>query len=219
MVIQLFGHPFSSYTWKAQIAFYENDTPFKFRMIDPDHPENSAELSRRSAVGKFPLLVDADAAVFEATAIIEYLDAVHPGPLKLVPDNPKAAVKVRMMDRVFDNYVMNVMTVIVGNALRAEEHRDPYGVERARADLNRIYAWLDGELAGRDWACGADFTLADCAAAPALFYADWAHPIGDERVTLKAYRARLLARRSVARCVDDARPYRAYFPLGAPDRD
>jgi glutathione S-transferase len=219
MVIQLFGHPFSSYTWKAEIAFYENDTPFEFRMVDPEHPENGAELSRRSAVGKFPLLVDGDTAVFEATAIIEYIEAEHPGPVRLIPANPEAAVKVRMMDRVFDNYVMNVMTVMVGNALRPEEHRDPYGVERARADLDRIYAWLDGELAGRDWACGADFTLADCAAAPSLFYADWVHPIAEKHTALKAYRGRLMARPSVARCIDDARPYRAYFPLGAPDRD
>lgn len=123
------------------------------------------------------------------------------------------------MDRVFDNYVMNVMSVIVSNALRPEEHLDPYGVERARRDLDKIYAWLDGELAGREWACGPDFTLADCAAAPSLFYADWAHPIANNLATLKAYRARLLSRHSVARCVDDARPFRAYFPLGAPDRD
>jgi glutathione S-transferase len=219
MVIQLFGHPFSSYTWKAQIAFYENDIPFEFRMIDPDHPDNGAELSRLSAVGKFPLIVDGDVAVYEATSIIEYLDAVYPGPVRLLPDNPRTSVKERMMDRVFDNYVMNVMTVIVGDALRPENHRDPYGVDRARADLDRIYGWLDSELAGLDWACGTDFTLADCAAAPALFYADWANPIADRHVALKAYRARLLARPSVARCVDDARPYRAYFPLGAPDRD
>ncbi|MEP6549407.1 MAG: glutathione S-transferase family protein [Gammaproteobacteria bacterium] len=219
MVIQLFGHPFSSYTWKAKIALYENDTPFSFRMIDPHYPENCAELSRRSAVGKFPLLIDGDAAVFESTAIIEYLAAVHPGPVKLIPSDPKAAVKVRMMDRVFDNYVMNVLTMMVGDALRPEEHRDPYGVERARGDLERIYAWLDGELAGRNWACGDVFTLADCAAAPSLFYADWTYPIADTYATLKAYRARLLTRHSVAQCVDEARPYRAYFPLGAPDKD
>ncbi len=219
MVAQLFGHPFSSYTWKAKIAFYEKDIPFEFRMLDPEHPENGIELSRRSAVGKFPLLVDADVAVFEATAIIEYLEAAHPGPVQLIPANRKAAVEVRMMDRVFDNYVMNVMTVVVGDAMRPEQHRDPYGVERARADLDRIYAWLDGELEGRDWAHGADFTLADCAAAPSLFYADWVHPIADELATLKSYRSRLLARPSVARCVEEARPYRAYFPLGAPDRD
>ncbi|MEO9132670.1 MAG: glutathione S-transferase family protein [Sphingomonas sp.] len=219
MVIQLFGHPFSSYTWKAEIALYENDTPFEFRAVGPEQPENSTELSRRSAVGKFPMLVDGDLAIFESTAIIEYLEAVYPGPVKLIPANREAAVKVRMMDRVFDNYVMNVMTVMVGNAMRPEEHRDSYGVERAHADLDRIYAWLDRELTGRDWACGADFTLADCAAAPALFYADWVHRIADKYATLKAYRARLLARPSVARCVEEARPFRAYFPLGAPDRD
>ena len=144
---------------------------------------------------------------------------VHPGRVKMIPADPEVAVKVRKMDRVFDNYVMNVMTVIVGNALRPEEHRDPYGVERAHANLDRIYAWLDGELEGRDWACGADFTLADCAAAPSLFYADWVHPIAEKHTTLKAYRGRLMARPSVARCIDGARPYRAYFPLGAPDRD
>lgn len=219
MVIQLFGHPFSSYTWKAEIALYENATPFDFRMVGPDHPENGAELARRSAVGKFPLIVDDDTAVFEATAIIEYLEAVHPGPVKLIPVNPAEAVKVRMMDRVFDNYVMNVATVMVGNALRPDKHRDPYGVERAHADLDRIYAWLDGELKGHDWACGDAFTLADCGAAPALFYADWVHPIADEHAALKAYRARLIARPSVTRCIEAARPYRAYFPLGAPDRD
>ncbi|WP_131114811.1 glutathione S-transferase family protein [Lichenihabitans psoromatis] len=219
MVVQLFGHPFSSYTWKAKIALYEKDTPSAFRMVDPDHPENGTELSRRSAVGKFPLLVDGDVAVFEATAIIEYLEASRPGPIHLIPVHPEAAVTVRMMDRVFDNYVMNVMTVMVGDALRPEQHRDPYGVERARAGLDRIYAWLDGELEGRIWACGADFTLADCAASPSLFYADWVHRIGDKHATLTADRARLLARPSVARCVEEARPYRAYFPLGAPDRD
>ena len=219
MVMQLFGHPFSSYTWKAKIALYENNTPFEFRIVGPDHPDNAAELSRRSAVGKFPLLVDGDTAVFEATAIIEYLEAVHPGLEPLIPASREAAVKVRMMDRVFDNYVMNVMTVMVTDALRPEEHRDPYGVERARADLDRIYAWLDLELTGRDLACGAHFTLADCAAAPSLFYADWAHPIADQHVTLRAYRARLLARPSVTRCIEEARPYRAYFPLGAHDRD
>ena len=111
------------------------------------------------------------------------------------------------------------MQVIVSNALRPEAARDPYGVDRARADLDRIYAWLDGELAARKWAAGKEFTLANCAAAPSLFYADWAHPIADRYVTLKAYRARLLARPSVSRCVEEARPYRAYFSLGAPDRD
>ncbi|MEO5866366.1 MAG: glutathione S-transferase family protein [Sphingomonas sp.] len=219
MVIQLFGHPFSSYTWKALIALYENGTPFAFRMIDPDHPENGAELARRSAMGKFPLLVDGDAAVFEATTVIEYLDSFHPGPVRLIPSDPMSAITVRQLDRVFDNYVMTPVQALVSNAMRPADQRDAPNVERAGAGLDKIYAWLDGELAGREWACGGTFTLADCAAAPSLFYADWAHPIPDAHATLKAYRARLLARPSVARCVEEARPYRAFFPLGAPDRD
>jgi len=219
VTLQLFGHPFSSYTWKALIPFYENDTPFTFRMIDGDHPENGTELARLSPMGKFPLLVDGETSVFEATSIIEYLDAFYPGPVRLIPADPAAAVKVRTLDRVFDNYVMNVMQVLVSDALRPADQRDCYGVERAKVDLERIYAWLDGELAGRTWAAGDSFTLADAAAAPSLFYADWTHPIDERFAALKGYRARLLARPSVARAVDEARPYRAYFPLGAPDRD
>jgi glutathione S-transferase len=217
--LQLFGHPFSSYTWKGLIPFYENDTPFTFRMVDGEHPENGAELARRSAMGKFPLLVDGETSVFEATSIIEYLDAFYPGPVRLIPADPAAAVRVRMLDRVFDNYVMNGMQPLVNDALRPPEHRDPYGVELAKTSLERIYAWLDDQLQGATWAVGDSFTLADAAAAPSLFYADWAHPIPERFAALKAYRARLLARPSVARAIDEARPYRAYFPLGAPDRD
>ncbi|MGN6278777.1 MAG: glutathione S-transferase family protein [Sphingomonas sp.] len=219
MTLELYGHAFSSYTWKALIALYEKDTPFTFRPIDPDHADNGATLARLSPMGKFPLLTDGDRAVFEATAIIEYLDAAHPGAVRFVPADPLAAVEVRMLDRVFDNYVMTPMSAIVANALRPEDSRDPYGVEQARAALDRIYAWLDNALADREWAAGDAFTLADCAAAPSLFYADWTHPMEGRFPTLAAYRARLLARPSVARCVDEGRPYRAYFPLGAPDRD
>ncbi|MGN6268974.1 MAG: glutathione S-transferase family protein [Sphingomonas sp.] len=219
MALELFGHPFSSYTWKALIPLYEKATPFTFRNVDPGEPDNYAELALRWPLAKFPLLVDGDRQVFESSAIIEYLDAFHPGAARMIPADPWQAVRVRQLDRVFDNYVMNAMQVVVGNALRPEENRDPWGVDRAREGLDKIYAWLDGELAGRTWAAGDAFTLADCAAAPSLFYADWVHPIGDGHATLKAYRARLLARPSVVRCVEDARPYRHYFPLGAPDRD
>jgi glutathione S-transferase len=219
MTLELFGHPFSSYTWKALIPLYENDTPFVFRTVDPSAPENGAELARRWPLAKFPLLVDGARQVFEATAIIEYLDAFHPGAVRMIPADPWEAVQVRQLDRVFDNYVMSVMQAPVANALRPAEHRDPWGVAQAGGNLDRIYAWLDGALAGREWAAGDAFTLADCAAAPALFYADWVHPIPEDQAALKGYRARLLARPSVARCVDEARPYRGYFPLGAPDRD
>ena len=219
MSLQLFGHPFSSYTMKALIALYENETPFDFRILDPDHPENTAELARRWPVARFPLLVDGGTTVFETSAIIEHLAAFRAGPVPLIPADAKVAVPVRMLDRVFDSHVMGPMQAIVFDARRPEEARDSYGVTQARTALYTIYAWLDHALAERQWAAGDAFTLADAAAAPALFYADWAHPIGEDRATLKAYRARLLARPSFARCVDDARPYRRFFPLGAPDRD
>ena len=219
MSLQLFGHPFSSYTMKALIALYENETPFDFRIIDPDHPENAAELARRWPIAKFPLLVDGGTTVFETSAIIEHLAAFNAGPMPLIPVDAKEAVPVRMLDRVFDSHVMTPMQAIVADALRPEAARDPYGVTQARTALDTIYAWLDHALAGRQWAAGDAFTLADAAAAPALFYADWVRPIADGHPLLKAYRARLLARPSFARCIDDARPYRPFFPLGAPDRD
>jgi glutathione S-transferase len=219
MSLQLFGHPFSSYTMKALIALYENRTPFEFRMLDPDHPDNGQELARRWPIAKFPLLVDGETTVFETSAIIEHLSAFHAGPVSLIPPDARAAVPVRMLDRVFDNYVMAPMQAIVGDALRPAGLRDPYGIAQARATLDSIYAWLDHTLAVRKWAAGDAFTLADAAAAPALFYADWAHPIGPDSTNLIAYRVRLLGRPSIARCIDDARPYRSHFPLGAPDRD
>jgi glutathione S-transferase len=125
---------------------------------------------------------------------------------------------VRLLDRFFDLYVMDKMSKIATDPLRPEEHRDSFGVGRARQELNTAYDWIEGEL-GDGWAAGGTFTLADCAAAPALFYADWVEPIGKSRPRLSAYRARLLAHPAVSRCVEDARPYRQYFPPGAPDRD
>ncbi len=219
MTLHLFGHPFSSYTMKALVALYENATPFEFRTLGPDYPDNGAELTRRWPIAKFPLLVDGDVSVFETSAIIEHLAAFHPGPVGLIPADPKAAVPVRMLDRIFDNHVMGPMQAIVADALRPESDRDPTGVTKARTALHTIYDWLDHVLTGRHWSTGEAFTLADAAAAPALFYADWVQPIGDHHVTLRAYRARLLARPSFARCIEEARPYRSFFPLGAPDRD
>jgi glutathione S-transferase len=219
MTLQLFGHPFSSYTMKALIALYENETPFDFRILGPDQPDNTAELAQRWPIARFPLLVDGETTVFETSAIIEHLTAFHPGPVPLIPADAKKAAPIRMLDRVFDNHVMIPVQTIVFDARRPEDVRDPYGVSQAKTALETIYAWLDHTLAGRQWAAGDAFTLADAAAAPALFYADWVHPIGENRTTLRAYRTRLLARPSFARCIDDARPYRPFFPLGAPDRD
>jgi len=155
----------------------------------------------------------------EATSIIEYLEANHPGPVRLIPPDPREAVEVRMLDRVFDNYVMTPQGKCVFDALRQPQDRDPSGVADARAMLETAYAWLDARMAEREWAAGESFSLADCAAAPALFYADWTHPIDQGFESLIAYRKRLLARPSFARAVDGGRPYRHFFPLGAPDRD
>jgi glutathione S-transferase len=219
MSLQLYAHPFSSYCWKVEIALYENAIPFELRLLSPEHPEIGAEFAALWPLQRMPLLVDAGRAVMEATIIIEHLDLHHPGPVRLLPADPQAALAARLLDRCFDNYVMAPMQKIVADRIRAEADRDPFGVAEARQLLDRTYAWLDDTLAGRAWAAGDRFSLADCAAAPSLFYADWAHPIDARFARLRAFRSRLLARPSVARAVDEARPYRPFFPLGAPDRD
>jgi glutathione S-transferase len=219
MSLQLFAHPFSSYCQKALIAFFENDIPYTLRLLSPEDPETGAEFAKLWPLGKFPLLVDGDQTIPEASIIIEHLQIHHPGPVKLIPEDPAAALEVRLLDRFFDNYVMTPQGKCVFNALRAPDARDPQGVADAKAMLDISYAWLDARMAGREWAVGETFTLADAAAAPSLFYADWTHAIPKDLTHLHAYRARLLARSSFARAVDGGRPYRHYFPLGAPDRD
>jgi glutathione S-transferase len=219
MTLQLFGHPFSSYTQKALIALYENGTPFAFRMLGPDEQANGAEFARLWPVKRFPILVDEGRTILEATTVIEYLAAHYPGPVGLIPAAADAAVEVRMMDRVFDNYVMSPQQKCVFDAMRGPDARDVQGVAEAKAMLDTVYAWLDERMTGREWAVNDSFGLADCAAGPALFYADWTYPIPPRFNNLHAYRRRLLARPSFARAIDEARPYRAYFPLGAPDRD
>ncbi len=217
--MQLFAHPFSSYCQKALIALYENATPFEYRLLKHDDPAVMAELAQLWPLKRFPVLVDQGRTFVEASIIIEHLDLAHPGPRRLVPSDPREALEARTLDRVFDNYVSTPMQKIVGDSLRPADSRDPHGVAEARRLLETSYRWLDGRLAGRDWAAGADFGLADCAAGPALFYADWTHPIGDEFARLRAYRQRLTARPSFARAIEEARPFRPLFPLGAPDRD
>ncbi len=214
--MKLYAHPFSSYSQKVLIALYENATPFDYRNLE--EPAANAELAALSPLRRFPVLVDDGRTILETSTIIEHLQLHHPGPLRLVPD-ADAGIEVRMLDRVFDNYVMTPMQKIVLDRRRPEPDRDAYGVTEARGILDRIYAWLDERLARRTWIAGDAFTLADCAAAPSLFYADWAQRIPAAHDHLRAYRARLLSRPSVARAVDEARPYRSYFPLGAPDRD
>jgi glutathione S-transferase len=217
MVLKLYAHPFSSYCQKVLIALYESDTPFEYLTLED--AGNGAALEALWPIKKFPVLVDGDRTIIEASIIIEHLDLHHPGSVRLIPENQTAALEVRLMDRFFDNYVMTPMQKIVADRIRQEQDRDPYGVAEARTMLDKAYAWLDATLARQEWAAGSTFSLADCAAAPSLFYADWAHPMGEQFSRVREYRRRLLARPSFARAVDEARPYRSYFPLGAPDRD
>lgn len=219
MPLELYAHPFSSYSQKALIALYENDTPFEWRPLGPEHPENGQTLATLWPMRRFPLLVEGGRVVTEASIIIEYLQLNYPGPVRLLPDDPHAALEVRGMDRFFDNYVSTPQQRIVYDSLRPEAERDPRGVTDARAMLDTAYAWLDKVMAEREWATGDAFSLADCGAAPFLFYADWTHRIDASFANVIAYRKRLLARPSFARAVDEARPYRPLFPLGAPDRD
>ncbi|GMU06968.1 glutathione S-transferase family protein [Corallococcus caeni] len=219
MALAVYGHPFSSYTQKVLIALYENGTPFEFRNIGPDTPEHTAEWLRRWPLRKFPLLVDGERQVVETSVIIEYLQLAHPGQVRLLPADPMAALDVRFLDRFFDLHVMNMVQHAVNGALTGDATKRKDGLATAVENLERAYAWIEGQLAGRTWATGADFTLADCAAAPSLFYADWTHRIPESCPQLRAYRARLLAHPSVARAVDGGRPFRHLFPLGAPDRD
>lgn len=219
MSLALYGHPFSSYTQKVLIALYENGTPFEFRCLGPDTPQHSAEWLRRWPLRKFPLLVDGERNVVETSIIVEYLHLMHPGPARLLPADPIGALDVRFLDRFFDLHVMSPVQHAVNGALTGDPVKRQEGLAFSEEKLELAYAWLEGQLAGRTWAAGADFTLADCAAAPALFYADWTHQISEAFPLLCAYRARLLARPSFARAVEEARPFRPLFPLGAPDRD
>jgi len=217
MSLELYGHPFSSYTWKALIPLYADGTEFQFRQV-PENADTYAELKQLWPFGKFPTLVDNGEIIPEATCIIEHLQAHHRGPNVWIPDG-ELGRRVRFLDRFFDLYVQGNMQPAVNHALRPEGKGDAYGAELGRKNVHIAYDWLEANLPSDCWAAGESFTLADCAAAPALFYADWVEEIGESRPRLKAYRARLLAHPQVARVVDEARPYRKYFPLGAPDRD
>lgn len=215
-MLALYGHPFSSYTWKAQIALQAAGLDHEFRVIGPEHPEHGEFLADHAGPwGKFPVLVDGQAVLFEASVIIEHLALAHGAPL--MPADPQRALAVRMLDRVFDNYVMTPMQAVVNEYLRDPANPDADRCAEQRGLLQRSYGWLENWL--EHWDTSGPITLVECAAAPALFYADWVHPIAEEFPRLRAFRASLLARPEVSACVEAARPLRHYFPLGAPDRD
>jgi glutathione S-transferase len=217
MSLTLYAHPFAAYCWKALIALYENATPFTYRLVED--AAGWAELESLWPIKKFPLLRDGDATIVESSIIIEYLTRRYPGTTQMIPVSNDASLHVRFVDRFFDNYVMTPMNTLVADRMRAENERDVKGVTDARNMLDVAYRWLDGHLSSDAWASGSSFSLADCSSAPALFYADWVHPIGDRFPVVLAYRRRILARPAVARVVAEARPYRKLFPGGAPDRD
>ena len=226
MTLALYGHPFSSYTWKALIALYANGTEFEFREIDPSVPKYESFCGKAHPSGQFPVLVDGDAIVVETSSIIEHLAVHHPGRAPLIPADPADAAVALRLDRVFDHDVMGTMQRMMAayfvnrddpGAGGLREEPDATEIAAAKVMLRRAYAWLERWLEANK--LPTHVSIVTCAAAPSRFYADWMEPIGENCPKLAALRAELLALPEVARCVDDARPYRAYFPPGAPNRD
>jgi glutathione S-transferase len=212
-MLQIYGHPFASFYWKAAIALYERNVPFEFLMVEPQQAENSEAIRRLAPTGQFPVLVDGERVVIESAAIIEYLDLHHGDAPPMVPSDPRVAIEARQMDGIFDDYVSAPLTRMVLSAIRDEDSRDPLAVTESRAMLDKSYAWLNHWMMGRTWAANDTFGIADCSGAAALFYSHWGYPIPATHTALRDYRARLLARPSIARVIDEARPWRHYFPL------
>jgi glutathione S-transferase len=213
--VVLHQHPFALYCWKPLIALYERDLPFTPELVEGDR----SALAALWPPASIPILVDDGVVVSESSIIVEHLDGHGDAP-PLVPTDRDHALPVRLWDRVADGYVATPVQRIVGDALRPDDAKDPHGVTEAYAALDLAYATLDRQLQRREgWLAGEDFTLADCAAAPALHYADVLHRLdGDAFPALGAYFDRVLTRPSVARVVEEARPYRDVFPLPWPER-
>jgi glutathione S-transferase len=214
MSLELYYHPLASYCWKPLIALYENTTPFEKRLVDLSDPGQAAALTKISPFTKFPALQDHGngRVITESTTIIEYLAQHYPGKQPLVPAQPDAAFAVRQRDRFFDLYVHEHMQKIVGDIIRPAGQKDPYGVQNARATLATAYEVLERELGAQPWAAGDSFSMADCAAAPALYYANRVAPFGDKHPRVTAYLKRLHDRPSFARVFEEAQPFMAMFP-------
>ena len=215
MTLRFHFHPLASYCHKVLIALYENDTAFEPHIVDLADPTARAAFAALWPMAKMPVLRDdgRDETVAESSIIIEYLDQHHPGPTRFLPADPDQARRVRFWDRIFDNYVQDPMQRIVADRIRpADAGNDPFAVAQARGLLATTYGMIEQELAGRTWAAGEAFTLADCSAAPALFYADKVAPFGDDHPNIRDYFERLKARPSFARVLREAEPYFAMFP-------
>lgn len=213
MALTLYYHPLSSYCWKVLIALYENGTPFQARTVNLGNPAERAAYAALWPTAKIPLLVDGERVVPETSIQIEYLDRHHPGPLRLLPEDADARLEVRLWDRVFDLHVMTPMQRFIAQQLRPEAERDAATLSGTVDDLGLAYDLIESRLGSRAWAAGEAFSMADCAAAPALFYAAIVRPFSPEHTRLAAYFERLLARPSVWRCIVEARPVFQYYPL------
>lgn len=209
MALTLYFHPFSSYCQKALLALYENETPFTPKVINLGDPASAGELKRIWPVGKFPVLRDdaRDETVPESSIVVEYLAQHYPGPAELVPADPDLARKARQWDRFFDFYINDALGKVVADHFRPAGLNDPHGVAMAKQMMTTAYGLLDAEMAGRTWAVGDTFTMADCAAAPSLFYANLILPFMESHPHVAAYYARLAARPSFRRALAEAEPY------------
>lgn len=214
MTIELYFHPLASFCWKPLIALFENATPFTPRIVDLMNEQERADFLKISPHGKFPVIHDTERGqtVLESSIVIEYLEQYYPGITQLLPRDAERARATRYWDRYYDWYLHEPMQRIVADRLRAKEHKDPYGVQQAKAQLETAYAVIDSEMQHKTWAIGDDFTMADCAAAPALFYANRVVPFGEAHALTAAYLARLQARPSFARVIAEAAPYFHLFP-------
>jgi glutathione S-transferase len=214
MSLTLHFHPLSSFCQKALVALYENDTPFEPHIVDLADEASRAALLKLWPIGKFPVLRDdaRDRTIPESSIIIEYLAQHYPGRTRLVPADADLARQTRLRDRFYDLYVQEPMQKIVGDRLRPASAKDPHGVEEARTRLRTAYGMIEEDMARRTWAMGDAFTMADCAAAPALFYANLVMPFADTHKNTAAYFGRLMERPSFARAVTEAKPYFPLFP-------
>lgn len=215
MSLKLYSHPLSSYCHKVLVALYENQTPFATSLVDLGNPESRSAFLALWPTGKMPVLLDERAGntVPESSIIIEYLDQHYPGPQLLLPRDPDSRLQVRLWDRLFDHYVMSPMQTLVAQCMRPEERRDPLAISAGKDTLEMAYELLDRQLADKQWAIGSAFSMADCAAAPALFYASIVQPFPAARRHLANYFERLMARPSVNRVLKEARPYFDLFPM------
>ena len=214
MSLTLYFHPLSSYCQKALIALYETGAPFEPHLVDLGDETSRATLLKIWPLGKFPVLRDdaKDRTIPESSIIIEYLAQHYPGRTELVPSDPDLARQTRMCDRFYDQYVMTPMQKVVTDRLRPEGQHDPYGVDQARAGLETAYGMIEHDMATKTWAMGEVFSMADCAAAPALFYANLVAPLSGAHPRAAAYLDRLMQRPSFARAVREAEPFMKYFP-------